>query len=394
MLLSNLGFVSVTWVFIWATLAFFNVAGNGDISIYLYAYILTYLLIFSISYSTCNFYLKEKRFNVKEKPINNRLVNYFFVLIILFLFLLSIKAFNLMTSMHIWDYRAKAFGDATESSVLFGSQVNRILYSILVEGGVYFLQYYFVSKYFISGKLKNLILGCLGVTLMCFVMLGRSPIYYYLLIFIFAYFRLNPKNIFRAFVISIVAILLLYFATYFRSGGGVDFISFLNQYLIGYHTYGFNLLNYRLDFTTLDTLWFGQATLGSFSYFFLYIFEKAFDIDILYFMDEAYTIKQHFVVLDSGQEANAFYTIFYDMYKDFFWFGPIIFGIIFGMIFSFFNRLSLVSNNIYIIMLYFWLLNISFAMIFRNPFATNGYVGFLIYMIVFYFLSNTKFRKI
>ncbi|HHY0580685.1 TPA: O-antigen polymerase [Vibrio parahaemolyticus] len=390
---SSLGFISVAWVFIWSTLAFLNVSGNGDISIYLYVYILTYLFFFSISYCGVSVYLSEKSLNFKNKVLSRNLINYFGIVVFIILLILSFKAYNLMTSMYIWDYRSKAFGDATEASVLFGSQINRILYSLLVEGGVYFLQYYYLSRYFISGSVRSLLLGGLFVTLMCFIMLGRSPLYYYLLISIFIYFRRNPRNIIRVSILSIVSFLLLYFATYFRSGGGIDLISFINQYLVGYHTYGFNLLNYRIDFTKLESLWFGQAFLGSFSYFTLYSFEKVFDLNILYFMDEAYTIKQDFVLLESGQEANAFYTIFYDMFKDFFWLGPLLYGLIIGAVFSFFNRLSLVSKNIYVLMTYFWLVNISFAVIFRNPLATNGYVGFIIYLVVFYFISHARLRK-
>ncbi len=393
MLFSNLGFISVAWIFTWSTLAFLNVSGNGDISIFLYIYVLSYLLFFSAAYVSTDFFLSKKRLDIKNRQINENGLRLFAFFILIVLVILAVKAFSLMNSMYIWDYRAKAFGNATEASVLFGSQINRILYSLIIEGGVYFLQYYYLSKYFLTGKYKFALIGALYVAIMCFIMLGRSPLYYYLLIFIVIYFRRNPTNILRTFLFLSISFLLLYLTTYYRSGGGIDLLSFTNQYLVGYHTYGFNLLDYRIDFTELESLWFGQAFLGSFSYFSLYALEKVLELDILYFMDEAYTVKQNFVILESGQEANAFYTIFYDMYYDLFWLGPLFYGFIMGSIFSFFNRASQKCKNIYVLMVYFWLLNISFASIFRNPLATNGFVGLFLFLFLFYFLSRIKLRN-
>lgn len=78
-------------------------------------------------------YLREKSLNFKNKVLSQNLINYFGIVVFVILLILSFKAYNLMTSMYIWDYRSKAFGDTTEASVLFGSQINRILYSLLVE---------------------------------------------------------------------------------------------------------------------------------------------------------------------------------------------------------------------------------------------------------------------
>ncbi|WP_323891061.1 O-antigen polymerase [Aeromonas veronii] len=386
--------VTLNWNFCWASLAFANISGAGEISIALYIYILTFLFFFMLAYSFIYNRLAISNHYVTKYHINEMAVKYFSLIMVLICVLYSFKAYNMMMSMPIWEYRAKAFGDSSEASVLFGSQVFRIIYSIFVEGGIYFLQFYFLAKYYLTSNVRYVLFGGFFILTMSFIMLGRSPIYYYFLLFSFLFLNLNKSSLGKYLLILLSGFCILYGATFFRAGGQLDIISFIYKYLVGYHTYGFNLLERGVNFTSLNSLWFGQATLGSFSYFLLYPIEKVFDIGLLYFNSDAYVMKQEFVVLSSGDEANAFYTIFYDMYQDFYLLGTVVYGLIFGGIYAYFQKkMDLDCHNIYTVMCYLLCLNISFGMIFRNPLATNGFVGMFIYMFIFLIISNIKYKS-
>ncbi|EMN0829003.1 oligosaccharide repeat unit polymerase [Providencia rettgeri] len=384
--------ITIIWILFWCSLSYIDPFSLGGISELTFIYVLYFLFVF------CFFYIITlKKIHVKTISVeySDRPVFYlYFIIIIIYLFLLM-KVMSILSHQNIWEYRSKAFGSDTETSILFGDQKIRLIYSILIEGAVYFLQFFFLSSFIKKKNYKFLFYGFIIVVLMSIVMLGRSPIYYYILMSIYAVLYLR-KGYFSILVpiLSSVAVLILFFLTEYRSGGTMDFSYFIDRYLFGYHLYGFNLFELEggANHFLPDSLWYGQATLGSFSYFSLYPIAKVISPEILYYSSNEYLLKNLGVILNNGSEANAFYTIFYDMFIDFAWLAPLIYGIAFGFIYGIISKKTKANKNINNYMLYFFLLNISLGMIFRNPIATNGFVGFFIYYFIFNYLSIKKIR--
>lgn len=380
--------ITILWVLSWCILAYIDPFNLGGISELTVIYILYFLITFYIFYT-----ITIKSIHVRTLNIDYSFRSIFFLYITIFsvyMFLL-LKMWTLISQQNIWEYRLKAFGSDTEASILFGDQRIRLLYTIFIEGAVYFLQFLFLALFVKYKKYKFLLLGFIIVILMSIIMLGRSPIYYYILMSIYAILYIN-RGYFSVLIpiVSIFAIFILFSLTEYRSGGTITFSYFIERYLFGYHLYGFNLFELEGGANQFvpDRLWYGQATLGSFSYFILYPIAKLISPDILYYSSDEYLLKNLGVILQNGSEANAFYTIFYDMFKDFAWLSPLIYGIAFGITYGIINKKVKKNGSINNFILYFFLLNISLGMIFRNPIATNGLVGFFIYYFLFKFFSN------
>ncbi|HHQ6568763.1 TPA: O-antigen polymerase [Serratia fonticola] len=391
---TDIGIWTFLWIFIWVILALVDVPNYGGISVGTFAFVSVFLFFFLLSYL-----FFKSNYKVDMKEINDsgmKYVKFVCVIITIIYIPILLKTFSVLGSMNVWEYRDKAFGNQEEASIIFGSQGARILYTLFIEGGVYFIQFVMLSFYIKTKKIKYLLWGLFYVLIMCFVMLGRSPLYYYLLLSVFSvvYVRKGRISLFVPIVIALFTT-ILFVITDYRSGWVTTFPDFLNKYLLGYHLYGFNLLEKSGGFSDLipETLWLGQATFGSFTYFIIYPFAKTFSPAWLYFSSESYTQKNNFVQLIDGTEANAFYTIFYDMYADFSWLAPIIFGVVFGMIYGVVSKNVKKNENVYNLILLLFLLNISFGMIFRNPLATNGFVGFFIYYIIFYITGKYSWKK-
>lgn len=379
------------WTAVWVLVASLSLDNSGGLKLTTVMFILTFLSVFCLAFKIASLFPVQLMFN--KENYSFRFYNFlsFFTLSIMIFY--SIKASVIISGMNAWEYRELAFGTSETKSILFGGAKARLIYSFLVEGAGYFVQYLSLSFFLIYRNTRYIFIGFIVALLSSYIMLGRSGIYYYMLMLIVTYFAVYGYRALLKIAFIVISIsVVLFLLTSFR-GGGITFIDFIYNYLIGYHTYGFTLLDNEVNFTNLlpsKGLWFGQATAGSFSYPLFYLIEKTLNLNILYFSSDTYLLKNEFVTLQNGKEVNAFYTLYYDLYQDFGWFSVVILGGIGGWLAGIVQYN--VSKNIYNISLYFLLINIAFASIFRNPLATNGFFGFIIFLLLFYLTSNSKLR--
>ncbi|WES66720.1 O-antigen polymerase [Superficieibacter sp. HKU1] len=389
----DIGVWTGTWLLLWSTLAYIDFFGIGGISLDTYFFILSFIVVFITCYLIAKAFYRTPL--QKTNIVNYKFIKILFVIVTCIYIPILYKSLVLMTNGNIWEYRAKAFGSNDEASILFGNQNLRILYTIFIEGGVYFIQFAFLSLYLLTGKKSYLFKGFVLIFVMSIVMLGRSPIYYYALLVIFTIiYRSNGKLSLKVPILASILACVLFFLSAYRAGGEITLSYFIDKYIVGYHLYGFSLFEKSGGANSFfaTSSWFGQATLGSFSYLLLYPFSKILSINFLYFNSQEYLLKNSFIVLNNGDEANAFYTIFYDMYQDFSWGAPLIYGSIFGIVYGIVYKKAMLRKDLNSFMLMLFFLNVTFGMIFRNPLATNGFVGFFFYFLL-YILFNKIMKK-
>lgn len=264
--------------------------------------------------------------------IIERFVIWVFIIIIPIMALVAFKSLVLLQSYNIYEFRRAVF--STESGVLPAGFLP--IYTLFIGGLNKFASITSLYLFSIGKGKKYLLLPLLTTVLNCTISLGRFPIYEFtLLLFVCMFYQKKIKL--RHSLFGLGALVVLISFSVVRSGGYYDLPSVFQKHVLGYHTYGFYLLEYKIKTTeVLVDSWLGLASLGSFGYFATLPFTWVTDF-VTYMQSNYFLLQDEFINVGTmtngdGMMANAFYTILYEPYVDFGIFGIFFLAIFLGLL--------------------------------------------------------------
>lgn len=316
-------------------------------------------------------------------------VFYIVISVVLIFFLKSIYLFITIDSLEL--YRAAVFGLVDgEGSILFGNGHVALLYNLTIKSLIMAMFFIGLSIYVNSGKLRLMLWASLFLMMDGVMMLGRFQVYY-IIVFLPIAFILRNGFIalfsFRPvlFLSSVIALVLI--LSFMR--GTVDFIDFVNMFIVNYHTFSFNLFGQALNdsesFLNTNTT-FGLASIGGVVTIFTLILRRfGFDISPL----SAYVgtnlsenVQVGFDALGGAISANAFYSILYSLYLDGGLIAIWLFGIAYGLLLIRVSCSRQLKNRVVL----FCLIYIGFFGLFQPILMGNVLWWFFIFVISYYFI--------
>lgn len=290
--------------------------------------------------------------------------------------ILAYFSFKLLQNISIFKYRRMIL---SEPENLFGHPLILPIFQLFIEGILLLLL--LSSIYFLlENKSKYLIIFSLIIAILFSVIfLGRYHIYRIIVVtFVFALVQLRSAHILKLFPSFAIMVFIVVYGTVLRSGGLFGVQEIFIKHVIGYHTFGYNLAeSYVISAENLiDRTWLGGSMIASIFYFLLKPLQYIYDFTTYlqsadYYEQDIFkylgTIKYSNKSLDLN--ANAFYTIFTDIWRDFSWLGVAFFFPI-GFLTGFSYR-GLVQKNYYLAISYYI---ISYVFLFaqmKNPFVRH-----------------------
>jgi oligosaccharide repeat unit polymerase len=272
------------------------------------------------------------------------------------------------------------------------------LQAILIASGI---------EYFFSDTKKNFkyLIAVLYLTIAdSFANGGRWIIVYTAIEFVVGYFLLRDRNgeknivkiTRKAKVALIIVIFILIYVmdkvTTSRLSGG--FAQHFYIYLCGCIPF----LNSKLKFLSTHNYWTiifsGQYGIWSFIAPYIYKLTGKY---ITFYSDAIQVIgtTQTYELIGTGQEYNAFVSIFYYLYADFRWIGVVLgmllFGIVAGNVFTY-ERKSKQTGKMTGVVPYLVVVQMILKSIQSYPLAANSYVVTILLLILFYLFQNYRYH--
>jgi oligosaccharide repeat unit polymerase len=321
-------------------------------------------------------------------------VFYIVISVVFMYFSKSIYLFITIDSLEL--YRGAVFGlGHAEGSILFGSGHLLLLYILTIKSLIMAMFFIGLSIYVNSGKLRLMLWASLFLMMDGVMMLGRFQVYYIIAFLPIAFILRNgfiALFSFRNFLFLSFAIALVLMLSFMR--GTVDFIDFVNIFIVNYHTYSFNLFGQALNdsesFLNTDTT-FGLASIGSVVTIFTLILRRfGFDIEPISshvgsILNESVQVGSD--ALGGGIFANAFYSILYSLYLDGGLIAIWLFGMAYGLLLIRVSYSRQLKNRVVL----FFLIYIGFFGLFQPVLIQNILWWFFIFVISYYFvIRRTK----
>lgn len=244
------------------------------------------------------------------------------VIIIPLLSFYAFKAISIYTGdVFVYNYRRMLFESGGE--LLFDYKIIFPIFELFIGGSIQIILIMSLCLFFFEGKKRFLLISILAILLYSVIYLGRFSIYRFILLFFLLYFvrdKYKVGKLLPILVCSVFSIVLISFSL-FR--GGVESVFYiLLKYVIGYNTFSFNLFERYMSNADLinENSTLGVATLGSLAYFISLPFTW-FTKYVTYMQSQSFLFQDDFIwlgVMDNLPiEANAFYTIYQEVYFDF-----------------------------------------------------------------------------
>ncbi|MBV1838981.1 O-antigen polymerase [Photobacterium ganghwense] len=322
-----------------------------------------------------------------------KVIKLLFLIIIMPLLFYALKAINIYTNViPIYNYRRELFESG--GGLLFEYKILFPVFELIVGGSIQIILLMSLYLFFFESKKKFIIIALLLTILHSVIFLGRFPLYRLVSLFFVFYLVSDKKqsgNIIPIVFLGSLTSALIIFSIY---RGGVDEIfSVFLKYVVGYNTFSFNLFEYSVLNTDVingeSTL--GLATFGSLGYFislpitWFTSFETYMQSEVFYNQDDFIWLG----FMDGVSiDANAFYTMYQEVFFDFGILSPLIFFFV-GAIISWVDLKALTGSKIYI----FLSIYISSIFLFgnlKNPLIMHSYVLPVIFVLVVIFWRNFK----
>ncbi|MGL1559683.1 O-antigen polymerase [Vibrio parahaemolyticus] len=327
----------MNWILVWALIASFNIFGAEFYptkSLLLFLFFVSILMLFAIGkrrvfviQSAQEFGNYQLQFVLLEK-----LVKIIYFAIIPIMIIVAIKSIILLQSYNIYDFRREVF--SSDSGVLPSGFLP--IYTLIIGG---LSKFSLIVSIFLFSKgrgKKYVLLPFIVSVLSSVITLGRFPIYEFILLLVLSLYT-ERKITFKHVIYGALGFTLLIGFSMYRSGGYYGLSEILQRHIIGYHTYGFYLLEYKIDSTNvLSDSWLGLASTGSFGYFISLPFTWVSNF-VTYMQSSYFLLQDDFVRVGSTMDGrpmlvNAFYTILYEPYLDFGFIGVLAQSLIIGFI--------------------------------------------------------------
>ncbi len=392
------------WQYFWIAFAVANPLGLSYSPSSSIPFIVLSFLGFSIGYSYAkgSLYVVNPEYLKNEENRHNRLVrSLLYILIPVFLFL-SVKAFYLIQTTAIYAYRREVYQNP---EMLFGYAPLFPIFQLVIEGGLLILILSSFYSYIFNGKKSLLVLALIISSLFSMIFLGRYPIYRLIIMMIFFSigFNRNYKFLIRMILTCVILGGALISFSIFRGNGVYGVSEIFIKHVFGYHTFGYHLFESFLSEQKegfLDNTWLGGASLGSFGYFIFKPFSFLLGFDT-YLQSEDYISQDIFINLgvyefsDASQMellANAFYTIFREIYVDYSYLG-IVFFIGIG-VFSRYCFLRYKLGDIYGTVMLMYIVFIFLFLGMRNPILRHEVVLPALYLIFMLIKTRRNFKYV
>ncbi|MFA0712122.1 O-antigen polymerase [Vibrio splendidus] len=325
---------SINWIMFWMFIASLNIFSASFYPYYslilFWVFIMVISLMSSINIGT-NHYINTE-IDEKQCKIIERFVNLVFFIIIPIMVVMAVKSLLLLQNYNIYDFRRAVF--SSESGILPTGFLP--IYTLVIGGLNKFSLIASLYLFSIGRGKRYLTLPLLTTILNSMISLGRFPIYEFSLLLFLCMFYQNKIKVKHSFY-GICTFLILISFSIIRSGSYYDFSSVIQKHILGYHTYGFYLLEHKINTTTiLVDSWLGLASLGSFGYFIT--LPLTWVTEFVTYMQSNYFLRQDDFInvgtMMNGDKmlANAFYTILYEPYNDFGIFGVVFLALILGLL--------------------------------------------------------------
>ncbi len=312
----------------------------------------------------------------------------------------SVKAVSLITSMPLYAYRRTVY---TEPELLMGIKQLFPMFQLFVEGGLLLLLMISFQQAFYNGKKKLIIVSFIFACIFSIIFLGRYSIYRLLvlsLLFSLSYSK-DLKSLAKTILASLIIGLILVGFSIYRSNGLFGVNQVFIKHILGYHSFGFSLFEYYMQNSPdyLDRTWFGTSVFGSFSYFLTkpldlisntgsYLTSQDFIDQDIFINLGSYSFNTTSVELN----ANAFYMIFTDLFRDLSWFGVLIFYPL-GKLATYLQDRVKLNDPIAMLGLMYLSFLIIF-MIMKNPFVRHEVILPTLYISYKIYTTRRSFRYV
>ncbi|PTO96259.1 hypothetical protein CWO08_08385 [Vibrio sp. 10N.286.48.B8] len=392
----------IYWLLFWFMLAVVNPLSlvYSPNESYLYIYMSILLFVVGNISSKKHLILLDRSYLSREEDNLNRIASKLVLIIGPIIGYLSFKAVHLISTMPLYAYRRTVY---TEPELLMGIKQLFPLFQLFIEGGILLLLLIAFQQLFYS-KNKKLIIYCFFFAcIFSIIFLGRYSIYRILVLsLIFSLsFSKDLKSIGKTVLISfLVGSMLIGFSIY-RSNGLFGITQVFIKHIIGYHSFGFSLFEYYYTNSAeyISRTWLGGSLFGSISYIIFKPIDAIFNIGS-YLQSQDYISQDNFIYLGTYMVgeisvdllANAFYTLFTDLYRDFSWLGVFLFYPI-GRFTTYLQDRVRLEDPIAILTLMYLIFILTF-MIMKNPFVRHEIFLPTIYVIYKVIITKKNFKYV
>lgn len=355
--------VILWWAFIFILSCFYN----GDfVSLSLTTQVLLVLFVIILSiggwFASLFFKKNEKVNDIKLIDYNADKPNYFIIFLILyysFLLFLLIKLILVNGSDVLVYVRVIVFSDDYALNPFFKSAFHLFIHRILIIPSILALYIIGLKNHFYFSKNKLFKISIVLLVIDSIVMFGRLNLYYMLLLYFFSAFLtsnyksiivfiLNKIKFSNVFIIAIfLSILLL--LTILRSVEDSGFLmssiaSFIDYNIIGFKIFDANLWNPK---SIIHIHTYGRSLLGQIDSVFSILYRLLIDDTFLPANSENAKYLDTFIDIGEKESnpVNAFGTIFFTLYRDFGYFGILLFPFFLGFIINWFSLKFKSTNN-------------------------------------------------
>lgn len=313
---------------------------------------------------------------------------------------LSVKAVSLISSMPLYAYRRTVYA---EPELLMGLKQLFPMFQLFIEGGLLLLLMIAFQQVFYNGKKKLVFISFVCACIFSVIFLGRYSIYRLLvlsLLFALSYSK-DIKGLAKTIIVALVIGLILVGFSIYRSNGLFGVSQVFIKHILGYHSFGFSLFEYYIQNSPdyLDRTWLGTSVFGSFTYFLTKPLDLIFNTGS-YLTSQDYINQDIFINLGSYSfndiyvelNANAFYMIFTDLFRDFSWFGVLLFYPL-GKLATYLQDRVRLNDPIAMLGLMYLSFLIIF-MIMKNPFVRHEIILPTLYISYKIYSTRRNFRYV
>ncbi|MCW7503756.1 O-antigen polymerase [Leptospira paudalimensis] len=354
--------ITLTWWGILNVITYFSLSGLFLLSSETQ---LVYFLFFA--FFVISFLLTEKLLQfiqLKKSNLNVSAYLYRFLSNLTLFVLLPIQLIFTLRAIYLISfvmtpsyYRSDVFGLMTGTSSLFFNSILFAKAHAFIMGPLQFVIFFAGFSYFINRKKKGLLaLGTILIVLDALMMFGRFGYHYLILSLVFYFFlsgkirNLHEKRRVILSTLAFITILLFTVVKVTNNRGDSNFTKIFETYVITYHTESFIIFDTELKNpnSILHEYTYGLSTFGGVERYFIPIinqfgFKWLSQTDIV----GGYLHQNFLVGYDEYLKPllfNAYGSIFFTMYRDGGLIAVSIFGILFGLFFSFYS-VSLKSKD-------------------------------------------------
>lgn len=405
--------VVLWWAFIFILSCFYK----GDfVSLSSTTQILLFLFVIILSIggwvSSVFFKKKGKVNDLKFIDYDADRINFFIYFLILyysFLLFLLIKLILTNGSDVLIYVRIMVFSDDYSFNPFFKSAFHLFLHRILIIPSILALYLIGLKNHFYFSKNKIFKISIVLLLIDSFIMFGRLNLYYMLLMYFFSAFLTSKYKMilvfilnkikFRNIVIVVMFFSILLLLTILRSVENSGFLmssitSFFDYNVVGFKIFDANLLNSN---SIIHIHTYGRSLLGQIDSVFSILYR--FLIDNTFLPANSENAKYLDTFIDIGEkkenEANAFGTLFFTLYRDFGYFGIILFPFFLGFIINWFNFKFKSTNNPKYFILGIFLIYASVFSVYQSVFEGVFWPMYLILVLsINVNFSKNKFTKL